>query len=356
MKVIEGKTEVVVPDSKPLRSSPAFYNPKSALQRDINVALLASLGRKLRIADVMCGTGVRAARLLNEVPECVESLLLNDANPSAVAYAKKNVKKAEFSVKDGSLFIEESEGFDYIDIDPFGSPNAFLDSACKKISRNGVLAVTATDTSSLTGSSFQAGLRKYWARPLRNEFMHETAVRILIRKLQLVASQYEKVILPIYCHSASHYVRVYMKVSDLKTKDVFASHQFIHYCFKCSNRLVSISSVPEKCCNTSMTIAGPLWVGELWDVGLAEKVARNSERMGLGKECLTMTERISNECGIPVVGFYSLNRLSKILKVSAPKIEKVIENVGGARTHFAYDGVRTEASSDRMRKLLLKLV
>ncbi len=353
MKIVEGKTEVVVPESKPLRSSPAFYNPKSALQRDINVALLSALGRKLRIADVMCGTGVRAARLLNEVPECVESLSLNDANPSAVEYAKKNVK-ASFSVKDGSMFLEESEGFDYIDIDPFGSPNAFLDSACKKLSRKGVLAVTATDTASLTGSAFQAGLRKYWARPLRNEFMHETAVRILIRKLQLVASQYEKVLLPIYCHAASHYIRVYMQAVEGKTKDIFASHQFIHYCFKCSHRVISVSNVPEKCCKTSMTIAGPLWSGELWNVSLAEKIAKNSVKLELSKECMIMTERIANECKIPVVGFYSLNRLSKILKVSAPKLDKIIEKVGGARTHFAYDGVRTEASAEKMRKLLLK--
>ena len=44
------------------------------------------------------------------------------------------------------LAILHSKGFDYIDLDPFGSPNIFLDSAVKRLGRNGILAVTATDT------------------------------------------------------------------------------------------------------------------------------------------------------------------------------------------------------------------
>ena len=38
--------------------------------------------------------------------------------------------------------------FDYIDIDPFGSPNPFLAAAIGRITRNGIVAVTATDTAS----------------------------------------------------------------------------------------------------------------------------------------------------------------------------------------------------------------
>ena len=71
-----------------------------------------------------------------------------------------------------------STGFDYIDVDPFGSPNPFLDAAIKRIARDGILAVTATDTAPLCGTYTNACRRKYWAVPLRNELMHEIGIRI----------------------------------------------------------------------------------------------------------------------------------------------------------------------------------
>ncbi|MCU0373510.1 MAG: ATP-binding protein, partial [Ignavibacteria bacterium] len=61
-------------------------------------------------------------------------------------------------------------GFDYIDIDPFGSPCPFLDAAIKRLSRGGILAVTATDTSALAGKSavtereFNIDGSKRWVR------------------------------------------------------------------------------------------------------------------------------------------------------------------------------------------------
>ena len=98
--------------------------------------------------------------------------------------------------KDANMFILESSGFDYIDIDPFGSPNFLLDSSVKRISRGGILAVTATDTSALAGSYPDACRRKYWAEPLRSEMMHEAGLRILIRKGQLIGAQFEKALTP----------------------------------------------------------------------------------------------------------------------------------------------------------------
>ena len=63
---------------------------------------------------------------------------------------------------DGKIKVKD---IDYIDIDPFGSPNPFLDSAIAN-KKYVYLAITSTDTSGLAGSYKNACLRKYWALPL----------------------------------------------------------------------------------------------------------------------------------------------------------------------------------------------
>jgi len=118
-------------------------------------------------------------------------------------------KKIIIKNQDANLFLLNSTGFDYIDIDPFGTPNPFLDSAVKRISRDGILAVTSTDTAALTGTYPKATLRKYWAYSKKDEMMHETGLRILIRKIQLIAAQYDKALVPIFSYFKDHYYRIF---------------------------------------------------------------------------------------------------------------------------------------------------
>ena len=42
--------------------------------------------------------------------------------------------------------------FDCIDLDPYGSPSIFLDSAIRSVKNGGLLLVTATDAGPLCGS------------------------------------------------------------------------------------------------------------------------------------------------------------------------------------------------------------
>ena len=135
---------------------PVFYNPAMALNRDISVLLLRALGKKrMRVADILAGSGVRGIRLLRELGKgAIESMAINDGSKDAARLIKKNLilnglggnKKITVMNKDANLVLLESSGFDYIDVDPFGSPVPFLDAACRRISGGGILAVTATDT------------------------------------------------------------------------------------------------------------------------------------------------------------------------------------------------------------------
>jgi hypothetical protein len=63
--------------------------------------------------------------------------------------------------------------FDAIDLDPYGSPSIFLDSAVQTVKEGGLLLVTSTDMAVLAGNSPETCHSKYGAISLRTKACHE---------------------------------------------------------------------------------------------------------------------------------------------------------------------------------------
>ena len=205
-----------------------FYNPIMQLNRDITILLLQQFP-PMNLCDPLAASGIRAIRFAKELK--YKSIAVNDVSKKSVnsiknnfklnkinnfitinnPNIKKNINKIKIFNEDANLFLLNSKGFDYIDIDPFGTSNSYLDSAVKRISRNGILAVTNTDTAALTGTFPKACIRKYWSMPKRDYMMHETGLRILIKKVQLVGMQYEKALFPVFSYYKEHYFRIFFK-------------------------------------------------------------------------------------------------------------------------------------------------
>ena len=114
---------------------------------------------------------------------------------------------------DLNSLLSESR-FDYIDIDPFGSPIKFIDSAMRSISHNGLIACTATDTATLCGVYPKVCLRRYGAQPFHSNIMKEIGLRILLGVICREAGKYEKGIQPILSYTTDHYFRVYVRVEN----------------------------------------------------------------------------------------------------------------------------------------------
>eukprot|EP01052_Picozoa_sp_SAG31_P061240 SAG31_NODE_20336_length_577_cov_1.106695_2_plen_93_part_00 len=70
--------------------------------------------------------------------------------------------------------------FDLVDLDPFGSPAEFLDSAIQAVSEGGLLAFTCTDMAVLCGNNSEACYGKYGSMPLRGKHCHEFALRLVL--------------------------------------------------------------------------------------------------------------------------------------------------------------------------------
>src|SRR3989338_2156262 len=339
--IIEGKASIEVNPAKVVsKKMEVFYNPLMELNRSVSVLLLNSIGKKgMQIALPLAGTGVRGIRFLKELDKgIIKSVCMNDYSKKAVSSIKKNLKlnkissKVKVSMNDANLFLLNSKGFDYIDIDPFGSPNPFLYSSAKRLSRNSILAVTATDTSSLAGSHIKACIRKYWAMPLRTAIMHEIGLRILIRKCQLIAAQYDKALVPVYSYSSDHYLRVYMECRKGKSHvdSVLKMHGFHEN-------------------------AGPLWLGSLWNTKIAEAV------FGLNKEqkYAKFLKTISEESPIDSVGFYHLPSLAS-RHGNMPRIGQLISELKSrgfkaARTHFMENSIRSNVPYEGLIEITEKL-
>jgi tRNA (guanine26-N2/guanine27-N2)-dimethyltransferase len=362
--LVEGTTHFhTESEEKITKDMPVFYNPVMKRNRDLTLAVLLAMNRKdLRIGLPMEASGIRAARILHELvaPGFLNPKLiaLNDISEKAIGFAKKNIdatrgdfdeKRITFSATEANVFLRQSRGFDYIDIDPFGTPNPFLDSAVQRINRDGILAVTATDTSALAGTYPAATARKYWSVPSRTWVMHEVGLRILARKVQLVAAQYDKAVIPVLSVATDHYYRIFFRClrSHSEVKNILREQKFLHVCTKCMQLTLSSENAGAcRNCSSKITSAGPLWAGQLHEkefiVTLRSALKHLDEKTA--KQLDGLLAIIEDECKISTVGFIDLHELASKYNISAPRTEKVLQALGkhGARTHINGAGVKTD--------------
>lgn len=113
--------------------------------------------------------------------------------------------------------------FDVIDLDPYGCPSIFLDSAIQAIKDGGLLLVTATDMAVLAGNSPETCYTKYGAISLRIKSCHEMALRILLQCIESHANRYGRYIVPLISLSADFYIRVFVRVYSGQYKCKFST-------------------------------------------------------------------------------------------------------------------------------------
>ncbi len=341
-----------------------FYNPVMASNRNISILLLNSLPKKnLKIADPLAGSGVRSLRFFKELKKGkIKQICVNDfkdtfpqtfqeeAARNKIAVSKL-IKKEQLKIspEEASLFLLNETGFDYIDIDPFGSPNPFLAAAVARISRDGILAVTATDTAALTGTYPHVTRRKYWSESLHNYLMHETGLRILIRRVQLQGTQFDKALSPILSYHQEHYFRIYFKVVKGKEKcdEILKLQQYLLFCPSCLKYKTSVYNLEVCLCGQKFTSAGPLWIGPLFDQKLIAVMAKNNPF----PEEQQFLHLLNEEASLPMVGFYDLHQIARKLKTDVPRMELVLQKIKGVRTHFSGTGIKTMASLDEIKEL-----
>ena len=363
--VSEGEVEVEVPASKadarrgPGRAdAPVFYNQAMELSRDVSVGVLRAVGTpSWRVLDGLAGTGVRGVRYAVEGPP-PGHVVLNDRSPVAAELCRRNLERN--AVTAASVTSERlevlllRERFDLVDIDPFGSPAAFLAGAVRSVRRGGVLAVTATDTPALCGSRPRPCLRRYHARPWRGDAMHEVALRILAGAVVREAARADRAAVPLLSMAEDHYVRVFMGLED-GARRADAALGSVGYAWPSDDGGVSTGPSPPE---GRRAWAGPLWIGPMHDAGVVDGMAAD--------EGLTRSNRMerqlgiwAEEAGLPPL-LVDANRIASRLGVPSPRMSLLVEAIrsrghAAGRAHTNPVGLKTDAPMEVVDQVFREL-
>ena len=354
IEIKEGATRLFVPETHSIkgpgkRVGRVFFNGQMAFNRDISVAFFRTQDFKGRKAlDAMAATGARGVRIAHEAGDDLE-ITINDRDAEASKFIQANIDLNELSnctANNEDLRCHLSRKvYDYIDLDPFGTPAPFMQACLQGLKRNGVLAITATDTAPLAGTHAKKCARRYMARPLRSVFCHETGLRILIGYVAREAAQLDKGIEPLLCFYADHYFRCYLRVRDSAAAADVALGKlgYLTYDHQSHERGFSEDYHPGS--------YGPMWGAPIIDHELMAMMSADGS-LEENERCLKYIGLWREELDMPY--FYESNELSSMLKLSPPVLDGLLERLNrvgrASKTHFSPSGFKTDLP---LKELLL---
>jgi tRNA (guanine26-N2/guanine27-N2)-dimethyltransferase len=388
--VSEGKVKVLVPNLKAYgvvpsdyapSKAPVFYNPVMEFNRDLTVLAFKAyqhmVNYEISICEPFTSQGIRGIRFAAEIDD-VTRVLVSDINTSAYELAKHNIElnkledKITLKHKDANCVLScnasPKKRFDIVDIDPFGTPVPYLDSAFRALKNKGLLAATATDLAPLCGVHAKACVRKYGGRPMRTEYCHELAVRLLTGCMASLAAKHDIGIRILFSHSSDHYIRVYGQIAYgcQKADESLKKTGYILHCFNCLHRETAnkIFGKDDVCpeCGSKMDHAGPLWIGSISDPAFIDQIIKENQNTAF-RNSAKITKLLSltkNESTAPAT-YYVIDKLSGKLKLPAPSVQTFLTAIKDSGfqavpTHFNTRGIKTDAPALAMHKLLREIV
>ena len=293
-----------------------FHNPAMSGSRTRSVLLLQHcieaglLGDgSIYALDGLSATGLRARRWLNELPAKSAariSATMGDMDPVALNWAMRCHEEFPPEHGEGELLPHLGDlrksvlehGRHWVDIDPYGTPLPFLDTAIQSLARRGIAEISATDSAALTGSSKNALLRRYGARVKTDGLAHDSGLRVLLATVARTAARHERSIEPLLSIWESHHLRVSVRVlrSVEGANDVECSLGWRVACptaEEISSSIesglqpeTSLDSLPMHCFlplshpvdRSDKRISGPMWTGPM---GQTEAMASMTEERAL---------------------------------------------------------------------------
>jgi len=253
----------------------------------------------VRILEGLAASGLRSVRFALEVPLVCE-VVANDFDHTAVEYIRRNAAHNNVghlitaSCSDAAMLMyasrSRSDRFDVVDLDPYGSPAPFLDSAVQCVSEGGLLCVTCTDMAVLCGNAAETCQAKYGSVSLRAPYCHEMALRIILQSIAGHAARYQRFIEPLLSISVDFYVRVFVRVrtGQSRVKELPTKLANVYHCRSCmafslqplmtkSHNLYTVGSGPPvgmSCdhCGGKHAFCGPIWSAAIHNFDFVSRV------------------------------------------------------------------------------------
>ncbi|KAK3011645.1 hypothetical protein RJ639_011319 [Escallonia herrerae] len=337
-----------------------------------------------RVLEALSATGLRALRYAREV-EGIGQVVALDNDKASVEACRRNIKfngsvagsKVDSHLADARVFmLSHPKEFDMVDLDPYGSPSVFLDSAVQSVVDGGMLMCTATDMAVLCGGNGEVCYSKYGSYPLRAKYCHEMALRILLACIESHANRYKRYIVPVLSVQMDFYVRVFVRIytSASAMKNTPLKLSYIYQCTGCDSfhlqpigRTVSKNNsvrylpgfgpvVPQECsnCGKKYNMGGPIWSAPIhdqeWVTSILADVKLMKDRYPAYDRISAVLTTISEELpDVPL--FLSLHNLCATLKCTSPSaviFRSAVINAGYriSGTHVNPLGLKSDAPMD----------
>ncbi|MGI0102002.1 MAG: tRNA (guanine(10)-N(2))-dimethyltransferase [Nitrosotalea sp.] len=367
VEIVEGTTKLLVPKGSLVEKvppmEPAFFNPRARINRDFSIIAYASFLKTFRgpkiFLDSLAGIGARSVRVANEL-STIDKVFINDVNPKALEIAENiaklnNVTNCVFSENEACRFLSLHSKREHrgaiVDIDPFGSPSKYLDCGIRATFHGGLLSVTATDLTVLHGLFPAACKRKYYGVPVKVEYGDEIALRLILGCMNIVAGRLDTKIVPLFVQNNMHYYKAYVKVL-VKTNDKDEMGYILH-CKNCGNRHIT-SEVRYECeiCNLKAELAGPLWVGNIYNKDFVNEMIIEEKQFQVDKSCNKILERCKDEADMPVT-YFTIDEIAHLKRSAPVSLVKTIEKIQNAgfrasATSLNPTGFKTDARIDEI--------
>jgi tRNA (guanine26-N2/guanine27-N2)-dimethyltransferase len=219
----------------------------------------------------------------------------------------------------------------------------------------GILSTTSTDLQVLNGLFQRACKRKYGGIPVRAEYGNEIAIRLILGCLRTVAARLGVTVIPLFVESDMHYYRTYVKI--LNRPDQQDNIGYILHCKHCGHRKITLNQEHEcKLCKLTISVAGPLWIGKIFDREFIQNMLLEIPNFKIDKICEKILHKCLAESEMPGT-YFTLDEIASKMKSSPPKLENTISvleknNLVASVTSFSPNGFRTDAKINEIIKLL----
>lgn len=334
----------------------SFYNPKGELARKLGVLGFLSSGYK-NVFECFAGGGVRT--VMYSLYGGAKEIWANEGNRDAFCELRinillnhvKNVKTFCRDIFDLSLELaNKGLSFEFVDVDPFGSPSKILPYVFLIVKPSSMLYITSTDMPTLVGKRGKESLRLYGTYIPRFPFYPEVGLRALIYKVLDVATSFGMGIEPMFYLYEGYAYRLLVKVLKKPNTENIG---FIHMCKICG--YFCVDSLPRglcEICGGENLISGNIWIGKVKDNEFVSKMLNFAEKLGWD-DAKGFLIRLLKELDLPL--YYELSSMK--LKFM-PKIRGLIKRIkslgySASLTTFSNTGIKTDMPFKEFVELLI---
>ncbi|KAG6333651.1 hypothetical protein ID866_5438 [Astraeus odoratus] len=343
---------------------------------------------KFVLLEALSATGLRSIRYAKEIP-LVRFVIANDLSESATAAMRRNVdlnglgpdadtcqdgclgpSALDLETKRPSLGkVRVNEGdacalmynhrtekkrVDVVDLDPYGTAAPFIDAAVQAVNDGGLLCVTCTDLAVLATTNYsEKCFSNYGGIPVKAEYCHEAALRLVLNTISTSASRYGRYIEPLLSLSVDFYVRLFVRLQSapIDVKKAASKTSMYYICSGCQSffeqklgrviEKVNESTgaknyqfktqtgppVPPECpdCGFSLHLSGPMWSGPLHDSQFVSRVLEhvdgNLDKYGTSTRMKGMLTVAKEELNVPF--YFTPSKVAGVFHCTTPPLEDV---------------------------------